>query len=623
MGRVYRIADLFCGAGGSSTGAIRAIRALGGEVELVAVNHWDVAIATHSRNHPGARHYCVNLDAARPEELVPDGQLDLLMASPECTYHSRARGGKPIHDQKRMSAWHIQRWCSTLDVTAILIENVPEFVAWGPLLPSDRPDPERKGLYFQAWLQALWAMGYQAEWRFLNAADFGDATTRTRFFLQARKDGNPIRWPEPSHTPTGDGDMFGGRPRWRSARDVIDWANPGGSLLGRKRPLSLKTRLRIARGLRKFGGVLAPLYIRLLDLPLEDDAGVLAAATADRPEPFILGQQSGSQPRSTDQPIPTVVAAGAISLVDPMLTAYYGGNEGAQSVDAPVPTITTKARFGLCSPMVVPYGPKAEARSIEEPLPTILTKDRLGMAEPTIEPFVMGKQSNPSLRPVTEPLPTILTQGGGCGYLVSPFIVPQFGERDGQAPRVHDISEPLPAVTSHGAGALVEPVVVQTDQSGRWGKSVRSVDEPLPTVTTQKALALAEPVLLQMAQVGRQDDGMARSVQDPLWTITAHKNLAVAFPALEEARGEVDPNRLVMIDGRPYLLDIRFRMLTNRELARAMGFDDEQMRYEFTGNVAEVTRQIGNAVAVRVAEALVLAIFGETPAQQRAEEALA
>lgn len=108
--KTYRVADLFCGAGGSSTGALRAIRDMGGELDLVAVNHWDVAIATHSRNHPGARHHCVNLDAARPEDIVPEGYLDLLMASPECTYHSRARGGKPINDQLRMSAWHVQRW---------------------------------------------------------------------------------------------------------------------------------------------------------------------------------------------------------------------------------------------------------------------------------------------------------------------------------------------------------------------------------------------------------------------------------------------------------------------------------------------------------------------------------
>lgn len=608
-----------------------------------------MAIATHTRNHPDARHYCVNLDAARPEELVPEGQLDLLMASPECTFFSRARGGKPVRDQWRVSAWHVQRWASTLDINALLIENVPEFRDWGPVDGEGKPDPAQKGLYFQAWVQALWGMGYTVDWRLLNAANFGDATTRVRFFLQARKDGRPIRWPEPSHSATGEADMLGQRPRWRSARDVIDWANPGNSLLNRKRPLSLKTRLRIARGLVRFGGELAPAYVRLLDLPAEEEARLLGLVEAGAPEPFVcgnrenntpravddplptattatgggmflvqpsaspfvLGQQSGAVARSADAPLPTIATDGAISLVEPMLTSYYGASDGAQSVDSPVPTITTVARHGLCCPMVVPYGPKAEARSTEDPLPTIMTRDRLGVCGPTARPFVFGKQSSPSYRMVTEPLPTITTMG--APWLVSPFIVPQFGEAEGQSPRVHDIADPLPAVTSHGAGALVDPVIVHIDHSNGWGSGVRSIDEPLSTIVTEKNLAVAEPVVLQMAQVGRTDEGMARSVDQPLYTITTHNNLAVAEPVLTRVAGELaaDPRRLVMLDGAPCLLDIRFRMLTNRELARAMSFDDATAEYQFTGNAGEVTRQIGNAVPVRTAEALVTAILVE------------
>ena len=97
--RVALVADLFCGAGGSSTGARRALASLGLQMNLVAVNHWNVAIETHSRNHPEARHYCQDVNGVKPAEIVPEGRLDLLMASPTCTYHSRARGGKPINDQ--------------------------------------------------------------------------------------------------------------------------------------------------------------------------------------------------------------------------------------------------------------------------------------------------------------------------------------------------------------------------------------------------------------------------------------------------------------------------------------------------------------------------------------------
>ncbi len=338
--RKLLIADLFCGAGGSSTGAMRAVKSLGCSAELVCVNHWPVAIATHSRNHPDARHHCIDLDAARPEQLVPEGVLDLLMASPECVFFSRARGGKPVNDQRRMSAWHVQRWASALDIRCILVENVPEFLDWGPLRPDGRPDRTRRGDYFQAWVKALRAMGYAVDWRLLNAADYGDATTRTRLFVQARKDGVPIRWPEPTHSPTGETDLFGDRPRWRAAREVIDWTNPGRSLFARKRPLSLKTRLRIARGLSRFGGPLAPLYISLLDLP--EDAP--EAAPSVPAQPFVSAQRNHTNARGADEPLPTITAAsgsGGMALVEPVAAPFTLGkteNSVARPVSRPLPT---------------------------------------------------------------------------------------------------------------------------------------------------------------------------------------------------------------------------------------------------------------------------------------------
>ncbi len=152
-------------------------------MELAAVNHWPVAIKTHQLNHPTARHYIQNLDGADPEAIVPGGWLDILMASPECRFYSRARGGKPVHDQGRMNSWIVHRWLTSLNVRCLLVENVPEFTNWGPLLENGRPDKTRKGLYFEEWVKSLWGLGYNAEWRMLNAADYGDATTRVRFFL--------------------------------------------------------------------------------------------------------------------------------------------------------------------------------------------------------------------------------------------------------------------------------------------------------------------------------------------------------------------------------------------------------------------------------------------------------
>lgn len=689
------VADLFCGAGGSSTGAEKAARELGIDMQLVCVNHWPLAIETHQRNHPSARHYVQDLTVADPEKLVPEGRLDLLMASPECTYHSNARGGKPIHDQKRMDPWAVIRWLTHLDVRCVLIENVPEFVNWGPLDEQGRPDKKKRGVYFEAWRNAIIGLGYEVQHRSLNAADFGDATTRTRFFLQARKDGRSIVWPEPTHARGGPDALFSNRERWRSAREIIDWSNPGRSLLDHpkylRQPLSEKTRLRIARGLERFGGPLAPLYIALLGLPGESSSGRTPAFGAgdegsnpsspasfvmgkqsapsyrdvDEPlptlttmaaplliepsadlvganrnnnvpkdveepvpglttapggglylvevaaEPFTLGQQSGGAPRSVDEPAPTITTGGAVGLVQPFLVPYYRTGV-AHGVDEPVQTVTTKDRQGLAWALVVPYGPRAEARSVDEPVPTILTKDRLGVAD-----FVLSRHGNDLQRDVDLPIPT--ATGRGAGYLVEPeaFIVPKFGEREGQKARIHDVADPLPTVTGDGAGRLVSPLLVQTDQTGSNGNQVRPVSEPLYTIVTSPNQAFAHPCILQVnhaAQIQLDDskvvDGRVRSVDDPTWSLTTHRNVALAQPVLEAiASGVLDPKRLVIIDDQLYQLDIRFRMLVNRELARAMSFDDEETEYEFVGTAGEVTKQIGNAVPVRLAGALVKAVL--------------
>ena len=530
----YLVADLFCGAGGSSTGAERAISEIDGSMELVAVNHWPVAVATHQKNHPTARHYVENLETADPETLVPERYLDLLMASPECRFYSRARGGKPVHDQSRMNPWIVQRWLTALNVRCLLVENVPEFIQWGPLNDDGRPDKSKRGIYFEAWIKALWELGYQAEWRMLNAADHGDATTRIRFFLLARNDGKPLVWPSATHSKKGE-IGFLGTARWRAAREIIDWDNQGRSLLDdpkyQRKPLSEKTRRRIARGLERFGGPLASLYIRLLGL----EPG--AAPAAQGPESFVMGKQSNPTYRDVSQPVPSITTEGSVALVQPVLAQYNGQSEGAD-VAMPLPTVTGTARFGLARPILlhVAHGEGWGDRvsTPDEPLPALTANGTLAMA-----------------------------QG---------FIVPYRGEKPGQEPRAHSVDEPVPAITAEPAFALARPVIIQTDQTGGNGSYTRPADAPVLTVVSKQNTALVNPVVV--------------------------------------AGSSVDPSRIVLIDGAPYVLDIRFRMLTNAELARAMGFEDEEAKYEFVGTVHEVTRQIGNAVPVHLATALVKAALG-------------
>ena len=655
--KTYKVADLFCGAGGSSTGALKAIEEVGGKMDLVAINHWNIAIETHQANHPTARHLVEDVSVVDPETVVEGGHLDLLMASPECKFYSRARGGKPIHDQGRMNPWAIHNWLTKLDVTCVLIENVPEFVDWGPLNTDGRPDKSRKGRHFEAWFLTFHTLGYQAEWRLLNAADYGDATTRKRFFLMARNDERPVVWPEPTHA-KGDTGMFPGRLPWRGAKEIIDWSNPGRSLLDdpkyRKKPLSKNTRRRIARGLERFGGSLAPLYIRLLDLddaatgvhhgngtgepqpfhgsdrqhtaPRNMDEPILTVTTLtggggymvqplaqpfiganrnnsvpkDAAEPiptvttahgggsflvepeakhFLLGQQSGGAPRPTDQPAPTVTGDGAISLIQPAIIEYYG-RSSARDIDAPLSAITSMNKHGLANPTLVEYYGRSDGASVDEPLPTVTPKARHGLANPTL-------------------------------------VEVNHGGPDGNKRRIPALDEPLGTLTSKRGVGLVEPVLVQTGQTGGNGIYARPTNDPLPTLTTKRDVCLAAPDAKPyiVPNFGERDGQAARvhDLDDPVPAVTSRGAGSLVSPILLGAimkqiqDQNIDPQRLVFVDGRPYILDIRFRMLQNPELARAMGFDDEESKYEFHGNIGQVTRQIGNAVPVRLAAALVRA----------------
>ncbi|WP_303678125.1 DNA cytosine methyltransferase [Dehalococcoides mccartyi] len=542
-------ADLFCGAGGSSTGAERAAQEIGKKLTLVCVNHWPLAIATHKRNHPSARHYIEDISVAKPRQLVPEGFLDLLMASPECTHFSRARGGRPKNDQSRMNPWAIIRWITDLDVRSLIVENVREFVEWGPLDNEGHPIPDKKGTYFEAWVRTIWELGYSVQWRYLNAADYGDATTRTRFFLIARKDGVPIRWPEPTHAPAGSGTMLGQLPVWRSAREIIDWDVRGRSLFDdpkyKRKPLSQNTIQRIVKGLEKYGGQFASLYIQLLGGSADQDSDT------GMPAPFILAQRNNANGRGMEQPLPTITAsncAGTLSIVDPQIVKYYG-NDDASSIDAPLPTVTTKSRFGLVEPQLLNMKGlnSSGATDINNPVPTITTRSHLAVVEP--------------------------------------FMVPtNYGERFGQAPRTHNIDQPVPTITANRSLGIVEPFLVQ-NRIRPDGDRVYSIDKPVNTITGHGAGALVSPVIKDIP---------------------------------EEA---VDPRRLVTIDGETYMLDIRFRMLSNHELARATGFDDDEQTYEFLGNQHEVTRQIGNAVPVNLAAALVKTILEDIrPAQVESGE---
>jgi len=417
-------ADLFCGAGGTSSGLYQACNSMGIGVDLVAINHWTVAIETHRENHPEARHICAGLESIDPREAVPSGRLDLLVASPECTHHSIARGGKPVCDQLRASAWHVLRWIELLQVENILIENVREFQKWGPTDLAGKPIKARNGETYRAFLGALRSMNYTVEDRILNAADYGDPTSRKRLFIQARRGPREITWPAPTHG--------NGRP-YRTAREIIDWSISGESIFRRKKPLSRNTLARIAAGLRKYGGKNA--------------------------EPFLVMLYGTNDARSVDRPLPTVTAGGNhVGLCEPFLVRYHGSHTGQKdgdrrthSIQLPLPVLDTSNRYGLVEPVVIHtnHAGGKRSHSIDRPLPTVTCGHRGEMA--LVEPFITVMKGNSKVRDIDSPVPTITTNPHL--YLCEPFIAKYYGTAVGQS-----VDKPLDTITTKARFGLVEPV---------------------------------------------------------------------------------------------------------------------------------------------------------------------
>lgn len=331
MSETIDAVDLFCGAGGSAEGLVEAGKELGRQVNLVAaVNHNALAIETHSRNHPRAKHLLQDVRKVKPKVAVPSGRLDILLAGAPCPQYSIARGARPMDEQERMLPLEIHKWHEELDVDNVVIENVPRFLKWGPLHKSgirkNKPIKEREGEFFRKFVARIGRSGYEVDWRILNTADFGAATARTRLFIMAKKSGN-VSWPIPSHD----------KSTYRSASEVIDWSIPGKSIFHRKKPLAEATLERLAAGMRASGN--------------------------KELEPFLVIFYGTNDWRSVVRPLPTVTAQGnhiglcvpgrkaSATLVDALICKYYKTGI-MKPVTGPLDTVTTRDRFGLLEAVI-------------------------------------------------------------------------------------------------------------------------------------------------------------------------------------------------------------------------------------------------------------------------------
>lgn len=385
---MYIWVDLFSGCGGMATGMCEALECAGIRHKGYAINHSPFAVATMRANHADVTTLEMDLDVAVPSEVVPEWRIDHLHASPSCTHHSRAKGGRPRSNQLRSQPDIITRWIDEHFIPSISVENVPEFTDWGPLDRNGMPIERLKGECFRAWVGGLVARNYMVEWRIVNCADFGDATSRRRFFLKAVRRGcGKIRWPEPTHAEHPQTDLWGRTPkRWRGIRECLDLTDTGTSIFNRKNPLAQNTMRRIAAGAKRYWGI---------DL-----------------KPFIVRFNRNCDAESIDEPISCITVKEHHALCTPIVLDHFKGGE-VQDGSRPIGAQTTHDRFSIVQPFVMDMlgsndGDSQRIHSLGEPMPK---QTAGGNRTALCTPLVLGQQGGAACRPISEPCPTIACGG--------------------------------------------------------------------------------------------------------------------------------------------------------------------------------------------------------------------
>jgi len=359
--------DLFAGGGGASLGIEWAT----GSPPIAAVNHDAAAIEMHAANHADSHHFHEDVFQVSPYEAAHGHDIDLLWASPDCTHFSRAKGGKPKSKKIRGLAWVIVDWAISLRPRIICMENVAEFQTWGPLDDQGHAIKERKGETFEEFVGKLRQLGYVVEWRVLSAADYGAPTIRKRLFLVARCDGEPIRWPDPTHGP--------GRKPYRTAAECINWEVPCLSIFERKRPLAESTCRRIAHGImRHVVSAKRPFILNLthggrvedIDEPFKKITAANRGEKALVTAAFIAKHYTGVVGQGMSKPLGTVTSIDHHSLVSAHLTKFYGTSKSGTGLHDPMPTVTGQGQhIGLVAAFLTTYyGPSKHGAPVDCPV---------------------------------------------------------------------------------------------------------------------------------------------------------------------------------------------------------------------------------------------------------------
>lgn len=500
------VTDLFCGAGGSSSG----LREAGYRV-VIAANHWALAIESHQINHPETDHSQADISQVDPRYFP---KTHVLWGSPECTNHSIAKGIKrqrqqdlalfeidgtaPLPDEaanrSRATMWDIPRFAEHHRYMAIILENVVDAYRWDQ---------------FPAWQLAMEKLGYRMQFAWLNSmhAQIGGLPapqSRDRMYivmwredLASKKKGltgpNVAKWTSPMAFCAEHGEIQAvqafkkteqwGRyraqylyrcpkcwqvvePGWLPAASIIDWSLPAPRIGDRTKPLAAKTIERIRRGIERHwepiiakaagntydGITTGSNYLRVseLDVPMPVQTGSAEHGLAVPPA-FLAQFRQRERTQGLDDALPTVVADGANHA---LIVNNLSGADDSRSrpVSDPLPSVVAG---GLHASLLVPVEGRdgKSAASAADPLRTQSTRNETGLLVPL--------RNHGVAKPATHPIDTVSAEGNHHALVMR--------NNEGGAEMSTPVVEPLRALTTAGHQSLIEPsapISLDVDDAG-------------------------------------------------------------------------------------------------------------------------------------------------------------
>ncbi|MEM1339842.1 MAG: DNA cytosine methyltransferase [Bacteroidota bacterium] len=587
--------DLFCGAGGTSTG----IHLADADCKVIAcVNHDEKAIESHKANHLDCLHFVEDVNnpkviariAAKVRKIRRNDPKAIIniWASLECTNYSKAKGGLPRDPDSRTLAETIYLYVEAIDPDCIYVENVREFMSWGPLDKNGRPISRYNGRDYVKWSNRIKRYGYNYDYRLLNAADFGAYTSRLRYFGQFVKKPFPLSWPDPTHVkhlPKKTGLFSENRKKWKAVKDVLDLEDEGQSIFTRKKPLVENSLKRIYAGLIKFvaGGeeAFTKVYNSGNDSQrvksINEPVGSLttqnshAVVSTKFLKKYFSGKPEGKV-IGVDGPAGTVTTVGGQALVS--TNFFYHNHGGAPEskvwdIERPTRTITTTPNQRIVKTVFLnKYYRTGTASSIEEPGPTLTTKDRISKIETQ---FLANQYTGwGQLSSIDGPAPTITTKPKSRAVSVQ-MMDQQYGNS-----KPTDLENPVGSIPTNPKHNLITASrQYHYLLNPQYQSKGSDIETPAPTIIARQD---KKPMYLVQCDVS---SGFAIAVyQDDTPTMVKIKEFMAIYG----------------------IVDIKMRMLNIPELLRIQGFPEG---YKLKGTKTQQKKYIGNAVVPIIAQKLV------------------